>query len=493
MDKRRNVLFIIADQFRWDAVGAAGNPVVRTPNLDMLAREGVMFNHCFVQTAPCGPSRACIYTGRYACSHRSVQNMTPLVDAHDCLPVYLSRAGYRPALFGYNDYAVDPHVLPPDDPRVETLSYENFLPGWQTTYFHEYDSPEYFAYLRRKGYPEHLLTREAIHRPNVPEAASNDCLPWGHPAHYQAEDSESQFMTSKAIEFLRRQGGHSWFLNVTYIKPHPPRVCPAPYHAMYADMPLRPAVRRPSELAIDHPYMRYMHREPRLASDKDLHDTQANYYGMISELDSCLGRLFQSIKEAGQWDDTLILFTSDHGEYLGDHYLTDKGHFYDSGMRVPLIIRDPLEEAAATRGRRLDGLCESIDLAPTILDWLNIPIPERFQGRSLLAPLRNGDERGKDAIFYEYDFRVDRPRDVCPDPDRCLVWVVRDNDYKYVQFAEPAMEPLFFDIRNDPGEFEDLAQRAIYAPLVTRYCQALLRWRMKHEDQRMEHWASSRR
>lgn len=493
MEKRRNVLFIIADQFRWDALGAAGNTVVQTPNLDMLAAEGVLFDQCFVQTAPCGPSRACIYTGRYACSHRSVQNMTPLVDAHECLPVHLSRAGYRPAIFGYNDYAVDPRLLPPDDLRAQTLSYENFLPGWHTTYFHEYDSPEYFDYLRGKHYPEHLLVRQAIHQPHVPEGWAGECLPLCFPAHYKAEDSESQFMTSKAIEFLGRQGDHAWFLNVNYIKPHPPRVCPAPYHAMYADMPVRPVMRRPSELVSDHAYMRYMHRKPQLESDKDLRDTQANYYGMISELDSGLGRLFQHLKEAGEWDSTLIIFTSDHGEYLGDHYLTDKGHFYDSGMRVPLIIRDPLATADATRGQCLDGFCESIDLAPTVLDWLDIPIPDRFQGRSLLPRLREKDERGKNAVFYEYDFRLDCPKDVCAEPDRCLLWVVRDQDYKYVQFADSTMEPLLFDVRNDPGEFEDLSQRAIYAPLVTRYCQALLRWRMTHEDQRMEHWASVRR
>lgn len=490
MGKSRNVLFIIADQFRWDALGAAGNTVVKTPNLDALAAEGVLFSECFVQTAPCGPSRACIYTGRYACSHRSIQNMTPLADAHETLPVHLSRAGYRPAIMGYNDYEIDPGLLSCDDVRTRSLSYNHFLPGWHETYLHEYDSPEYFEYLRQKGYPESLLSHEAVHRPKVPEDADRTRLSLRYPAHYRAEDSESQFLTSRAIDFLGRNQGHSWFLSLNYIKPHPPRICPAPYHAMYEDMPAWPAMRRPVELAVEHPYYRYMHKSPQLESDRDVHDCRANYYGMITELDTCLGRLCQAIKEMGEWDNTLVVFSSDHGEYLGDHYLTDKGHFYESGMRVPLVVRDPSSFADTTRGARLDGLCESIDLAPTMLEWLGIPLPDRFQGRSLLNRVRGETNHGKPAIFFEYDFRLDHPS---LDPDQCLLWVIRDRDYKYVQFADPSMAPLLFDMRNDPGEFDDLSQRSIYAPIVTQYCQALLRWRMRNEDQRMEHWASTMR
>ena len=114
MSKPVNVLFILADQWRADCLGAVGNPVIQTPNLDALAAEGTLFRQCFVQTAPCGPSRMCMYTSRYLCSHRTVNNKVPLVDAQENIAMALRGAGYRPGLIGYNDYAVDPRILPSD-------------------------------------------------------------------------------------------------------------------------------------------------------------------------------------------------------------------------------------------------------------------------------------------------------------------------------------------------------------------------------------------
>ena len=279
-----NVLFILADQFRADCLGAAGNRVIRTPNLDALAGEGTLFKQCFVQSAPCGPSRMCIYTGRYLCSHRSVENKVPLVDAQENLGMVLREGGYAPALIGYNDYAVDPGTLPPDDPRTYTLRYDNFLPGFEEVLMHEYDSPAYFERLRQVGYPEALLTHDAIHKPNVPAEGPGDHLPMRYPAHYREEDSEARFVTEVAIETLRDRKDAGWVLSLNTIKPHPPRICSAPYNDMYdpADMP--GANRKEEELRSEHPYLKRVHRNPQLVSERDLRETQANYYGMITEV-----------------------------------------------------------------------------------------------------------------------------------------------------------------------------------------------------------------
>lgn len=490
MRSNLNVLLIIADQFRWDCLGATGNTIIRTPHLDALATQGVSFDHCFVQTCPCGPSRMCIYTGRYLCSTRAVNNYTPLADAHENLAIYVKEAGYATAIVGYNDYAIDPRILPAGDPRTTGLRFDNFLPGFDYTSQHEYHSPEYFAMLRARGYPEHLCGPTITTAYNVPADGPGDHLPLRYPAFYTAKDSESTFLAEKASDYIREHGDGGWMLSVNFIKPHPPRICPAPYNDMYDPRDLPEANRRTDELRDPHPYLQMAHTSPALVTDLELRETRACYYGMISEIDTCVGSLVTTLKQSGQWDRTLVIFTSDHGEYLGDHYLIDKGHFYDETMRVPLIIRDPTRMADATRGRRFDAFVESIDIAPTILDFLRADIPDRMQGRSVLGAIRDpATAQARNEIHFEFDFRGRFEQLKGEDPEGCLLWVVRDREFKYVQFGLESMRPLLYDLRSDPGEHCNLAEDAGHAPRVAAYCQRLLRWRMKHEDQRMERWA----
>lgn len=490
----RNILFIIADQFRWDCLGAAGNRLIQTPNLDALARQGTLFSRCFVQTSPCGPSRMCIFTGRYMCSTRAVNNYTPLMDAHENFVQCLSDAGCRTAVFGYNDYAVDPRILPASDPRTRSLSFSNYLPGFHTIYAHEYHSPEYFASLHAKGYPEDLCGPAITTSYNVPKEGPGDHLPLHYPALYAAEDSECRFLAERACDYIRDNRDGGWFANVNFIKPHPPRICPAPYHAMYAAADMPPANRVEEELNAAHPYLHYAHASPALASERDLRETRACYYGMISEVDAAIGVILQTLRDTGQWDNTAIVFTSDHGEYLGDHYFLDKGHFYDETMRVPLIVRDPRKDADATRGGTLDALVESVDLSATILEMAGLDVPDRIQGRSLV-PQIHGDEaaRTRHEVHFEFDFRGRYEPLKGEDPDSCVLWVLRDHAFKYVQFGLECMPSLLFDLVRDPGEHRNLAADPAYAAVVAEYCRRMIRWRMKHEDQRMEHWAAKYR
>ena len=488
----RNVLFILADQFRADCLGVAGNEVLQTPNLDQLAHEGAHFRNCFNQAAPCGPSRACIYTSRYLCSTRSINNQTPLRDAEENYGYALRQAGYDPGLIGYNDYTVDPAVLPPGDRRLRELDYANVLPGFERVYYHEYDSVEYFAWLKEQGYPDELLNHAAIHSPNVPEEGPGEHLPCHFPAHYKAEHSECRFVTDKAREYIRKRGENDnekgWVLSLNYIKPHPPNINCEPYSDMYdsADMPT--AARQPEELDHPHPFVRAAIGEGQHKDEQHLRDFMACYYGMISELDDNLGLVFDEVKRTGQWDNTLIVFSADHGEYLGDHYMVGKGNLFDGAMHTPCIVRDP----EAVPGQTHDGFVEAIDLAPTVLEWLGVEVPGRFQGKSLMGAVR-GDENHalRTEIHYEYDYRSPaRQLDPETDMDQHLLWVVRDADYKYVHFADERVPPLLFDLRSDPSEFENLADRPEHATTVLAYCQRLLRWRMCHEDQRMERWSA---
>ena len=168
-------------------------------------------------------------------------------------------------------------------------------------------------------------------------------------------------------------------------------------------------------------------------------------------------------------------------------------------MRIPYIVRDPRPRADQTRGQILDHLVEAIDSAPTMLEALDVEVPDRFQGHSVL-PLLHGDAayREKDAIFYEFDYRgtgmaAEVEANLEPDSDQHLLWVVRDKNYKYVQFADASIPPLLFDLETDPQELNDVAGHPDYREVMLESCQKLLRWRMYHEDQRMEHWAQQYR
>ena len=501
MPRPLNVLFIIADQFRADCLGYTGNVQIKTPNLDRLAAQGATFTNCFNQTAPCGPSRMCIYTSRYLCSHRAVNNCTPLLDAQDNYGYTLHQQGYHTALVGYNDYGIDPALLPHDDQRQRSLNYDNVLPGFERVYYHEYDSREYFDYLRQQGYPEHLLNHSAIHTPNIPDNHPENHLPQHFPAHYSPEDSECRFVTNKAVDFLQNQHlaqktgatDKGWVLSLNYIKPHPPNICCAPYHAMYDPTTLAPATRQAAELSPDHPYLQLI-APGDLTDPSHVQEYRACYYGMISEVDNNIGRILDYLDSSDQWDNTLIIFSADHGEYLGDHYLTGKGQFYDGALNIPYIIRDPRPVADSTRGQVFDHFIESIDSAPTLLEYLGSPIPDRFQGRSLL-PLLHGDNYVKKTeIYHEFDYRSSAlAANPNTDPDQHLLWIVRDYHYKYVHFADTNMPPFLFDLEKDPGEFTNLAALPEHQTTVLSYCQKLLRWRMRHEDQRMEHWAQPMR
>jgi arylsulfatase A-like enzyme len=490
------VLFILSDEFRPDALGIAGNPLRPTPNLDALARESARIEKCFVQAAPCGPSRMCIYTGRYLCSTGSTDNMTPLAEAEDNLAMHLRRHGHRPALMGYNDYACDPRTLPEGHPHRSSLSYQYTLPGFDIALAHdpEYDYQAWFEDLRAKGYPEEWLNADAMETLQEPADGLDGHLPCHYPARYTAEDSETLFLTRGAIAFVKEKKQDGWFLSLNYVKPHGPYVCPAPYHALFDPSTMTEPVRRDAEMTHPHPYF------PRIATNNlgqlrgeiEWRELRACYYGMVAELDSCLGLLFQALKDSGQWDDTLIIFSADHGTHLGDHWLTGKSHYYDQALRVPYIIRDPSPEADTTRGRSLDVFCEAIDSAPTICEYLGAPPHERFQGQSLLGLLRGqSGVQSRPRVHHEYYYYNTLQEDVRThvNPDACRLWTVRDDRFKYVQFGEEVLPPLLFDLQADPNEFENLADRPEYAPVIAEYCQHLIRWRIRNEDTRMERWA----
>jgi len=492
MSKRKNVLMIVVDQWRGELLPKLGAKFLRTPNIDRLSAEGVTFRHHYTQSVPCGPARASMLTGQYVMNHRAVQNTIPLDARFTNLGHELRKGGYDPALIGYTTTTPDPRTTGHDDPRFLVLG--DIMDGFRSVGAFEPYKDAYFGWVGSQGYklPDN---RDEIWLPQDAAPGENGATP--RPSRIPKELSDTAWFTERALSYLRGRAGKPWFLHLGYYRPHPPFIAPAPYHAMYdpADMPAPVRAASAAEEAGQHPLLRYYVETIKQASffqdgrglgsamsEAQVRQMRATYYGLMSEIDDQLGRVFDYLEETGQWDDTLIVFTCDHGEQLGDHHLLGKIGYCDESYRIPMIIRDPAAEANASRGSIVEQhFTETIDTMPTILEWLGQRIPRQCDGRSLL-PFCHGAPPAdwRTEVHYEFDFRdlhYSQPESALGVPmDRCSLAVVRDHDYKYVHFA--ALPPLFFDLKADPGQFVNRAEDPAYAAKVREYAQKMLDWRL---------------
>ena len=285
-----NVLFITADQWRGDCLSALGHPAVRTPHLDRLAADGVLFARHFGQATPCGPSRASLLTGMYAMNHRSITNGTPLDARHRTLADLAVTAGYDPVLFGYTDTSIDPRTVPPDDPRL--LSYEGVASGFRPVLKIAEPEEPYLEFLEANGYGR--MTYEEVYGGDI-----------DRPAPFRAEHSVTAFLADRFLEWLEPQGREPWFAHISFLKPHPPFVAPTPWFQS-VDRSLVPAARRAASVEAEgelHPWLR-AHlgrrekaltgpRETALAGDR-LRELRAIYYGLVGEVDHHLGGLLKA-------------------------------------------------------------------------------------------------------------------------------------------------------------------------------------------------------
>jgi arylsulfatase A-like enzyme len=487
-----NVLFITADQWRGDCLSALGHPVVKTPHLDALGAWGVLFARHYANTAPCGPSRTTLHTGLYLQNHRSGTNGTPLDARHTNWALEAAKLGYDPVLFGYTDTSRDPRGEPADSPWLRT--YEGPLPGVRTICHLDADPKPWTDWLAAKGY-EVPTSAQAAYGWRAPGPDYEDGAPAPKPLAFPAEVDDVAFLTGQLIDYLRSAKG-PFLAHLSLLRPHPPWVAPEPYNAMYDPAALPPFERAASAEAEgrQHPWLAWrLGRPGRRATDNEarLRRLKAVYYGLMTRVDAEIGRLMAFLDESGLAETTLVIFTSDHGEEIGDHWLIGKGGYFDGSYHVPLIIRDP--RPAAARGLRVDRFTEHVDILPTMMEAIGAPIPLQCDGRSL-APFVAGEPAPatwREEAHWEYDFRDagddDAERAFGLTMHQCALNVVRGERYKYVHFTK--LPPLFFDLAADPGETRNLADDPAHAPRVLAYAQKLLSWRMTHDEQTLTHLA----
>ena len=494
-----NILLITADQWRGDCLSALGHPTLQTPRLDALAADGVAFRNHFTQCVPCGPSRASLHTGMYMMNHRSVRNGVPLDAGLTNIALEARKAGYGPALIGYTDTSADPRSHHPNDPVLR--SYNGLLPGFTQMVPGSEDSynSAWCRFLAAKGYdlpptPAEVRQQQAL---DHPDAAARG--PTFAPSAYKAEHSETAFMTDQAMAFVAAPDRRPWFLHLSLHNPHPPFIAPEPYNALYDPdrVPRFRCAESPEAESRQHPYTAYMirHHLRRDGLGPDGHPTderarrqlRATYYGLMSEVDHHLGRLFDLLKARGDDDRTLILFLSDHGEQLWDHWALGKEHYFDQSFHVPLIVRAPGREFDRGRGRVVEAFTEIVDVMPTILDLIGAPRPLQCDGASLVDFLTGGQpDQWRAEVHWELDFRdvVDGlpERELGLALDECALSVVRDARYKYIHFT--ALPPLLFDLQSDPDELDNLADDPGHHAVALAFARKLLSWRMAHADRR---------
>lgn len=367
---RPNVVILFVDQLRWSEVGCYGNQVIRTPHLDRLASQGVRFTHAFSNFPSCSPARSTILSGRHARSNGVYANQNETVpvgrptNRDTTLAEALAAAGYATALIGKW------HLTP--SPR--TLGFQmSWLGGM---------GPGGDGYMRGPWKADGGIGEDHLYE--------------GYTLVHQSQ---------LAADFMRRHRDRPFLLYLTPSPPHMPIASlPEPYRSMYdpADVPLRPNVWRNGQLPFDEKWFRIyltQNHPTTLPAGINLRDLYALYYGQVSGVDDWVGRVLESIKDLGLEDNTIVLFSSDHGDLLGSHQMFNKNSHYDESCRIPLLVRWPGRIRPAVQDRQIISL---VDVMPTLLDLCGVKIPASVQGTSL-APVLLGREPtvGENVAYIE--------------------------------------------------------------------------------------------
>jgi arylsulfatase A-like enzyme len=431
--RRPNILWLMADEFRSDAMHCAGHPVVSTPHLDRIAREGVRFSNTYTVSPVCSPSRASAFSGRYAHIHGVTTNQMPANNGEIFLPSILKHYGYHTAMSGKLHFV----------PRRFDFGFDQF---W--SFAAEGPTPEkgYQAFLKEKyGSPAKF--------PIVPGTCPWPDDPLGHDVgvfRHQPQDFESEWIADRALEYLRsrKESQQPWFLYTSFLRPHSPSVLPKKYFDMY-DPDKVPIFKLPANA-------HQMRTEANEARKRHLIDDErmervmtAKYLGAITNVDDNIGRIFAELERLGMMDNTIILFSADHGNMLGERAQWFKGVQYDGSARIPLLWRGP-KGAPENTGRVEERVIENVDFTPTLLEAAGIPVPEGMQGKSFLKLARGRDPQWKDRCFSQLRTGMVRSHQ----------WKLIDNSLNLSGDLE------LYDMKNDPHEARNLAADPKHRDLV---------------------------
>jgi choline-sulfatase len=460
-NRPKNVLLLMSDQHKPNALGVAGDSVARTPNLDALARSGARFQHAYCSNPVCVPSRASLLTGLYTHHHRAYNNTIPWPFEIKTAAHYFHDAGYMTGLIGKMHFV---------DAQTHGFDYRlDFNDWWQ------YLGP------KTKLYAEELSRRNSgSGMPQIDDLWRDEDDPWkgvrelddrksavavGRVSKLEEKDHFESFVARESMRFLKNYGRQQpFFLIGSFLKPHDPFMPAARFASLFRpeDMKL-PATwkkadfsRLPKELrdsiASNAPTLEL--NDPEMAKRR-----MAFYYASLAQMDDALGRILATLRELGLENDTIVLYTADHGEMLGEHGMWQKFVFFEPSVGVPLLIRVP---GLTSAGSRCGVLASLVDVLPTLGELCGVSLPA-LDGGSLAGSLRHPAQPVDKTVFAEYNLQTPRAK-----------YMIRNGDFKYNFYVNDVDE--LYNLKTDPNELVNLAGHEDYKGKVEELRERLFSW-----------------
>jgi arylsulfatase A-like enzyme len=464
---KTNVFFLMCDELRADALGCMGNPTVRTPYLDAFSRDCALFMNAYTACPMCAPARVSLATGRYPLSHGVLDNQfAPVADEQ---PLYqtMREHGYHTVCCGKLHTYMEGEWSGFDrmvGPGPSGNAANRGKKGGQMA------PPNPSRYKKNEGDISLFIYGSSLMPP---------------------EETRDSRLTEAYIGQLEeiKERDEPVFLKLSMGDPHTPYMPSEPYASMYDPM----TVDRPPSLChslqgkpVTHRYFHKVRGFDRLTED-DFRRSKASYYGLVTHVDDRIGKVIAKLKELDLYDDALIVFTSDHGSMMGEHGFVEKwGHMYEPVVRIPLMIKFPQSQH---KGERYDTFVEIVDIMPTVLDCVNVPVPERVQGKSLMPMLRSGGQLHKTEVYSEYFCGSvhaepalmirDRKWKLAVYPEQQSIHENLYNDHylKYTDFFNELVEGELYDMENDPYEMKNLFDHPDYRDIQTTLLGKLADWR----------------
>ena len=434
---RPNILFMIADDHRRDAIGAMGDPTVQTPTMDALAEDGTVFNNAYIMGgmsgAVCVPSRACVHTG---------------------VNIFGTSMTREPGTGGLGTLR----------PELATLAgtfrdagYDTFATGkWHNdkTSFHK--SFSHGANIFFGGMSNHLKVPIQQYDPTGEYANNRRAI---------GDGFSTELFSDAAIDFLENhEGGNPFFLYLSFTSPHDPRMAPAPYDAMYPpeEMPVPPNFMPMHSFDNGEMRIRDENLAPFPRTPEIVQQHISDYYAMITHQDAHMARVLEALERSGQAENTIVVYTADHGLGVGQHGLLGKQNLYDHSVCVPCILRGPDIPA----GQRIDSLVYSYDLFPTLCNLTDIAIPDTVESSSLAPLVAGGKSAVRNSVYSAY---------------RHIQRMVRAGDWKLIRYPEAGQTQLF-NVKEDPWETRNLADEPPYAAVRRSLNHELHGWMQQIDD-----------
>ena len=446
--KKPNILFILCDQFRNDSMGCSGAPV-RTPNLDSLAAEGVRFTNCCTVAPLCVPARISLFTGKYPHTTTAWDNalyvMNP--DGNNWLKE-IRKAGYATSLVGKTHLHAD---------RGNLIDREELLHRYGFDDVNEISGPH--ATAQTMTHYRQMLEEKGLFEAYRADMLSRGKKPFARPSPLPVEDYYDTYVGEHGREWLEGYTGDKpWFCHISFGGPHEPWDAPEPYASMYRPEDMPAPLPEITDRNPDRPRGEYdrVFNARHMDDPAESREIRANYYGNITLIDEEIGKIFDAVKARGEWDNTVVVFSSDHGEMNGDHGFVNKRNFFTGALNVPLIVRTP--ETAAAGGRVSDAFVSLLDVGATLADYAGAPLAYEQYGISVGPIVRGEKEAIRPWVLSEYA------------GERMLL----TDEWKMVVNSQ-GKPYLLFHRTDDPDECDNLAGTAEAAATEQALLAKLLR------------------